>query len=312
MINWLVAGSLALLMVTNLSAESAKGRAARVVRLKGAARYSTGNNMWLQVKTGTLLKAGFLIQTAADSYVDLMLGDSDLAAAPAGPGAAGAGIGYQPKAEQDMVRVLENSVLGIEKLSVTSTGADEITETELDLRSGKILGTVKKLGPASHYEIKLPNGMAGIRGTIYTISADGVIQVLSGSVVVSWQAADGSIVTQTISEGQQFDTRTGLVTPISDFDKKELVKAAKAARIGPNTPAISFVEDHTIYYVSPTQGKNGNAGANGAQAAGQTQLSENVVSIEISRQSSKEQVQGGVLPPLPPTSVSPSPISGSP
>lgn len=258
MFNWLVAGSLALAMVTSLSAQSAKGRAGQVVRLKGAARYSTGNNVWQQVKIGTLLKSGSLIQTAADSYVDLMLGGSD-SAPPAGGG--GAGMGYQPKAEQDMIRVLENSVLVFEKLTVTETGAEQITETELDLRSGKIVGTVKKLSPTSHYEIKLPHGVAGVRGTIYTMSSDGVIQVLSGSLVVSWTAPDGTIMTQPINAGDQFDTRTGLVTPIPDSDRKELVKAAKAARIGPNSPPISFVEDHTIYFVSPTQGHNGNAGS---------------------------------------------------
>ena len=264
MINWLVAGSLALVMVTSACAESAKGRVARVVRLKGAARYSTGNNVWQQVKTGTLLKSGFLIQTAADSYVDLMLGESAVTPPGAVAGAgAGVGIGYQPKAEQDMIRVHADTVLAIEKLSVMDTGADEITETELDLRSGKIFGTVKKMSPTSHYEIKLPNGVAGIRGTIYTVSANGVIQVLSGSLVVSWTAADGSIMTQPVNAGSQFDTHSGLLTPIPDFDQKELVKQAKAARIGPNAPPISFVEDHTIYYVSPTQGHNGNNPNNG-------------------------------------------------
>jgi hypothetical protein len=81
--------------------------------------------------------------------------------------------------------------------------------------------------------------------------------VLTGSVVISWVAPDGTPMTQTVNGGYQFDARTGLVSPIPDFDKKEMVKAAKANRIGPNTPATTFVQDHTIYYVSPTQGHNG-------------------------------------------------------
>jgi hypothetical protein len=306
MINWLVAGSLALVMVTSACAESAKGRAARVVRLKGSARYSTGNNVWQQVKTGTLLKAGFLIQTAADSYVDLMLGESAMttpgATVGAGTGAgSGVGIGYQPKAEQDMIRVHADTVLAIEKLSVMDTGADEITETELDLRSGKIFGTVKKMSPNSHYEIKLPNGVAGIRGTIYTVSANGVVQVLSGSLVVSWTAADGTVMTQPVNAGNQFDTHSGLLTPISDFDQKELIRQAKAARIGPHAPPISFGQDLTLYYVSPTQGHNGNAGATPPEGASQGS------GFEISRQLAAEQVRNGVLPPLPATSIPPTP-----
>ena len=44
--NWLVASALALVMVTGLAAQGAKERTGKVVRLKGAARYSTGNNVW--------------------------------------------------------------------------------------------------------------------------------------------------------------------------------------------------------------------------------------------------------------------------
>ncbi len=63
--------------------------------------------------------------------------------------------------------------------------------------------------------------------------------------------------------GQQFDPHTGLITPIPNFDQKAMVKEAKETRVGPNTPATSFTVDQTVYYVSPTTGHNGNAGANG-------------------------------------------------
>ena len=181
----------------------------------------------------------------------------------AGHPVAGNVSSFQPKAEQDVVRIYEDTVLAFEKLATTDTGNDEISETQLDLRSGKIFGTVKKLTPTSRYEIKLPNGVAGVRGTIYTISADGVVQVLVGSVVISWVAPDGTAMTQTVNGGFQFDARTGLITPIPDYDQQEMVKAAKENRLGPNTPPKSFVEDRTIYYVSPTQGHNGNAGSDG-------------------------------------------------
>lgn len=270
MINWLVACSVAAVMVTSSTAQTAKERTGKVVRLKGAARYSTGNNVWQPLKLGTILKSGALVQTAADSQVDVILGESDLppprgvtGAARAGAAGAGAAASYQPKAEQDVVHIEKDSVLAFDKMSVTDTGADEVTDTQLDLRSGKIFGTVKKLSATSRYEIKLPNGVAGVRGTIYTISADGVVQVLVGTVVISWVAPDGTPMTQTVNGGSQFDARTGLVTPIPDYDQKAMVRAAKAAGIGPNTPPKSFVEDLTIYFVSPTQGHNGNSGGNG-------------------------------------------------
>jgi hypothetical protein len=135
-----------------------------------------------------------------------------------------------------------------------------VTETQLDLRAGKIFGNVKKMSAASKYEVKIPNGVAGIRGTIYQISADGVVQVLVGSVVIAYVGPDGTVVTQVVMGGQQFDARTGQLTAIPQYIQKDLVKEAKAARIGPNTPPTTFTVDHTIYYVSPTVGQNGNSG----------------------------------------------------
>jgi hypothetical protein len=104
--------------------------------------------------------------------------------------------------------------------------------------------------------VKLPNGVAGIRGTIYLLDASGVVQVLVGSVVIAYVGADGNVVTQVVMGGQQFDSKTGQISPIPDFDKKRMVKAAKEARIGPNTPPTTFTADHTIYFVSPTRGQN--------------------------------------------------------
>ena len=253
MFSWLMAGTLALAMVTSLTAQSAKDSSAKVVRLKGSARYQGADKVFHDIKVGTVLKSGHLIQTAAGSYVDLMMvGGTDNLTAPRA--VAGAGAGYTPKAEQDMIRVFEDTVLALDKLTVMNTGADQVTDTQLDLRSGKIFGSVKKLSPTSHYEIKLPNGVAGIRGTTYTISADGVIQVLSGSVVISWVAPDGTPMTQAVSGGNQFDTRTGLMTPIPESQTQELLQLSKASQSSENQQPISFVEDHTIYFVSPTKG----------------------------------------------------------
>ena len=253
MISWMVACTVAVMMVTSVSA---KERAGTVVRLKGSARYSTGNNVWQPLKVGAILKSGALVQTAASSYVDVALGEFDSTPPRA---IAGDMVSYQPKAEQDLVRIHEDTLLAFDKLSVTDTGADEVTETQLDLRSGKIFGTVKKLTATSRYEIKLPNGVAGMRGTIYTISSDGVLRVLVGSMVISWVAADGTPMTQPVNGGYQFDTRTGLLTPIPDRDHDDMVKTHKECRNqghGHVTASKTFIADHTIYYVSPVQGFN--------------------------------------------------------
>jgi hypothetical protein len=271
---------LALAMVTTIAAQTAVQSTAKVVRIKGNARFTTGNNVWQPLRVGAKLKAGTVIQTASEgSYVDLVLGNEEASAstavnmggssmvAAAGP-PPGSGSAPPSAGDQNIVRVFENSTLAIDKLTTMETGADTVSETQLDLQRGRIFGNVKKMSAASKYEVKLPNGVAGIRGTIYTLSAVGVVQVLVGSVVIAYVGADGNVVTQVVMGGQQFDARTGQVTPIPNFNQKEMVKLAKETRIGPNTPPTTFTVDHTIYYVSPTIGHNGNAGGNGPPPGG--------------------------------------------
>jgi hypothetical protein len=268
LVQGLAACAIALAMISSATAQGTQGTA-KVVKIKGHARYTTGNNVWQPLKLGAVLRPGTVIQTSTDkgAYVDLvLLGEGDavvpqMSAASASP--TSDVNYYQPNAEQNVVRIWENSLLAIDKLSSVETGADTVSETQLDLRAGRIFGNVKKMSAASKYEVKIPNGVAGIRGTIYEISAEGVVRVLVGSAVIAYIGPDGSPVTQVVMGGQQFDARTGQITPIAQFDQKEMIKIAKAARIGPNTPPTTFTVDHTIYYVSPTIGFNGNNGGSG-------------------------------------------------
>ena len=206
----LVVCGLALAMVTTVAAQTAVQSAAKVVRIKGNARFTTGNNVWQPLRVGALLRAGTVIQTASEgSYVDLVLGNEEAAAPSAAAAAPTSSRSYTPTAgDQNIVRVFENSTLAVDKLTTMDTGADTVSETQLDLQRGRIFGNVKKMSAASKYEVKLPNGVAGIRGTIYTLSAVGVVQVLVGSVVIAYVGADGNVVTQVVMGGQQFDART--------------------------------------------------------------------------------------------------------
>jgi len=265
---WLVACGIAVAMITNVSAGDAKARTGKVVRVKGAARYSVGNNVWLPLKVGEALKAGAIIQTAKGSAVDISFEEQYVAASSAQAAASSSSAAshmnlFQPSIEQDMVRLGEDTVVSVDKLSVVETGADTITETELDLRKGRVFGTTKKMSAGSQYKVKIPNGIAGIRGTIYTLSADGSVQVLVGSVVIAYTQPDGTVVTQVVNGGYQYDAKSGQITPIPDFNQKELVREAKEARVGPNTPPTSYVVDQTLYYVSPRTGKNGSNGGGG-------------------------------------------------
>ncbi|HXS69554.1 MAG TPA: hypothetical protein VN761_11970 [Candidatus Polarisedimenticolia bacterium] len=239
---------------------------AKVVKISGDARYFTaGDSTPHNLREGMILKSGTTIQTAsgANNYVDLVLNNAQAVAAPEPSPSAIAH--FQPKAQQDGIRVFENSVLSVDKLAITATGAEQVSDTELDLKAGSILGTVKKLSPSSKYEVKIPNGVAGIRGTIYFLSASGIVRVLSGSVVVAYVGPGGNVITQVVNAGEQFDINTGLVTPISQVDMAVLIRAALGF-VPTMVQPISFVApDHRVYFVSPVSGTASTGGGGGIE-----------------------------------------------
>src|SRR5512141_1543232 len=88
----LLACAIAVAMVSSVAAQTASEGAATVVRIKGPARYTTGQNIWKPLKVGTVLTPGSLVQTSTErgSYVDLALGEG------AAPAALPSAVGYKP------------------------------------------------------------------------------------------------------------------------------------------------------------------------------------------------------------------------
>lgn len=254
----------ALVMASPAVAQQMIEGSATVVRIVGSARYAAADNVWHPLREGYVLRPGATIQTAERSRVDIVLNDPD---ARPSETVWGELLTYQPPvAEQNFVRLWENTVLSIDRLLVADTGASRITETQLDLKTGRIFGTVRQVTAASKYEVRIPNAVAGVRGTIYSISADGVIQALVGSVVVAHTDAAGNVVTQVIVGGQQLDIRTGQITPLPDIDRLGMMRIGRDARIAPPPPPTTFVQDVTTHYVSPRQGFIGDNGNNGNNA----------------------------------------------
>jgi len=167
-------------------AEPLKGKA--VVRaVRGTAQYNAKNQGFKPVKVGMIFSSDTVIRTAPASQVDLFLGDN-------GP----------------VLRTTEDTDLGLDKLTVENIGNEKIIETQLNLRSGRILGNVKKMAAASRYEVKTPRGVAAIRGTEFDIRADGTVTVVSGTVVMAWTSPGGRVATGTVNPGQ---TGTPPTTP---------------------------------------------------------------------------------------------------
>ena len=258
----LIACGVVFSIVSSVSAQTTTKRVATVVGMKGDSRYMTTGSAWKPLKSGTVLQPGTVVQTSMDpgSYVELVLTDENSpsprpaayssANASAMPVSFGSGF-RQPKVDQNTIRISENSALGIDKLTSTQTGADVVTDTQLDLKAGRIFGTVRKMSPASTYEIKLPNGVAGIRGTVYDLTAEGVLRVLLGSVGFAYVGPDGNVITQMVGANSQFDARTGQMAPLSAAAVDELSRLAMGMRFTSQPLPVMFTADKTIYFVSP-------------------------------------------------------------
>ena len=131
----------------------------------GANQYSKdGGKTWQMVKVGNFFTPGTVIKTVDQGRVDLFLGDN-------GP----------------VVRVTESTEMEVSKLDIDRTGVESVIDTELNLKSGRLQGNVRKLAAASKYEIETPVGVAAVRGTEYDVSANGTVTCISGTMVVFYR-----------------------------------------------------------------------------------------------------------------------------
>lgn len=243
-------------------------RTAKVIRMKGFARYTTGHFVWQPIKVGTVLQSGVVIQTSADagSYLDLVLGDSS-ATVPQpriyqphiSDSMASWKTSFRPTAEQNALRIWGDSALAINKLNAVQTGADLVSETELDLKRGRITANVKKLSAASRYEVKFGNGIARVRGTVFDIRATGFVKVFVGSVVVAWvDPFTRKVVTQIVSGGQVYDAPNRLVSLLSPESMGELRQIAGTLILGPTLPMeTTLAADRTVESLSPVGAEPG-------------------------------------------------------
>jgi len=210
-----VATFAALLLASPATADNVP-QVVQVVRLEGNAQFSTDGRTWQDVKLGDVYQPGTVIKTQERSLVDVSLGDAGSTAAPstlttpAASGGAGAGGGAGSSEEQtaNVVRIFESTIMAVDRLSLDRTGTDETSETQLDLRAGQIMTNVKKLSSQSHYEVKIPNGVAGIRGNCSLISSSARCACLFGSLRLALGSPDNSINVYNIGARHWFDPGT--------------------------------------------------------------------------------------------------------
>jgi len=185
---------------------------AEVRAVAGTATYSKDGAPGQPLKVGTVLNSGTTIKTGPESTVDLFLGNS-------------AGV----------VRVAEKSTMSLDKLALTDTGADTAVEVQLNLPDGQMFFNVNKLSQASRYEIKVPNGVAGIRGTKGSARSDASWVLLDGTLIFVYAPPTGNPTPYVLKAppAVYFTPATGLRPAPED-----LVRGVRGQLEKMNTPGV--------------------------------------------------------------------------
>ena len=254
------------------SAQPAKPGFATVIRVRGEVSYSLDKGVHkYPLVQGKYLEAGSTIYTGENGEVDLILAKAiEAPQATWAPKRVSLAVDspvrglvtYRPSIEQNTVRMMPGSALAIDKLTTTSSGADTVSDTELDLQKGGIYASVKKLSPAAQYLVKTPTGIAGVRGTEFNIilNPDGSIKSVSvyktvndDGLVLAITAANGSTQTLMIEEGQIWEPGNPNPVPITP-ELKALFQEVFAIERTPFWQIVSFDFDRTECRVSSDYG----------------------------------------------------------
>jgi len=225
----LIACALALVVLTS-SADAAamKKTKAKASGVRGDVQYRIADGPWMALHNGDEFDGQTTIKTVGpDSVVNLSIAHNT-----------------------SKVRVLPNTTMKIESLNFIG-GADGDSDTMLNLQSGTIVGSVEKLSRASHYEIRTPNGVAGIRGTDFAISveplADGTYRVtftcVTGEVIAAAiVGADANPITQVLNTGESWTPGGGInktVPELLEYYHKQILEIITIIQdLPPGTPSV--------------------------------------------------------------------------
>ena len=126
----------------------------------GRATYSLPGAPSRPLQVGTVLPAGAVVRTGPGSAVDLRLGK-----------------------ESELVRLTQNTELELEQMASPAAGVSQI---QLTVRQGTILGNLKPLGPEARLEVKTSNGVVSVRHGAYRINSAGYLVLLEGEMLYAF------------------------------------------------------------------------------------------------------------------------------
>jgi hypothetical protein len=298
-----LSAALAAFIVIGLAAQASAApvdQTATVVKVKGGARYTTDNRTWKTLKVGDVLKPGCVVQTAEQSEVDIQLGGKVVPTAPivqnkatgmediptvydgilysSGMGAGGGG--FTPTAPAgNMVHLDESSVLAIDKLTSDTTVAESVDDTELDLRAGAVGFNVKKMSAASRYEIKIPNGVAGIRGSSGHLDTIPNAMMKDGRMTLFTSDTQGHLHRKDIQGGWAYNGLTDELRPLNGAESSYLNTLVENFRLecyqgssgAPSGTPQCYVDQNPHHSPTPGFGTGGNGQGQNGNGQGQNE-----------------------------------------
>jgi hypothetical protein len=151
-----------------------------VKKVVGSATAIKASGESIKLIEGMVLVTGDTVKTEPASFVDLWLGVNG-----------------------DSLRVEANATVKLEALEIVNV-KDRVVDTALMVTKGEIIGNVvNKLASNSKYQIKTAAGIAGVRGTIYSVPEEGMIIVAEGEVMFSF-VQEGVSKAVRVGSGQLF------------------------------------------------------------------------------------------------------------
>ena len=190
-------------LLYTVQAETRDGHAL-VRTVSGEAKMSVDGKNWAPLKVGSVLKTGATVKTGKAGQTDLFLGLNG-----------------------SMLRLTSNTELTFSRLAIADSPIEPIAQTEMILKTGSAIGSVRKLPMGSSYVIKTPKGEAKVKGTVYEINADGELIVVSGKVQYTDKSNGKEVL---IASGEKYSGGRELKAA---EDEKSAAAAASAAFSSP-------------------------------------------------------------------------------
>lgn len=222
--------------LTTLSAES-QAAELLVQSVRGQGSYCADKVNWLPLAPDVVLTQGAILRTEGNSTADVVIKSSGTA-----------------------LRLNPSTLLEVTRLEKEVAGEEVITRTALELRTGALIGSQRKLENPSTFQIQTRAGTVTIRGTKYLVKADGTVRCFTGSIWMDNNSVGGTEPGIAVPAGFSFDPATKAISAIEPGMMVALITDVDAVhKIGQSFKtgsglAVMRLDDKKV---SPTKGNNG-------------------------------------------------------